>query len=461
MKALVQDPPGDFDAEHAAISRPLEVQEVSLTPAALVGDGDGLAHVGFTIKRTLSHGTWTYASTLRLARRHGDWKVAWALDTLYPGLQPGATWSLDQITASSTVAVARDGTTLPADSTVQAYLPELATSYGSDDTDQEAWAITLHQPGRAGTQRVKILGTAPAGGGKLRTTIDRKLQAAADAAVHGSPKPAAVVAVRPSTGEILAVGDTLGARNAFLGLYPPGSTFKVITAAALVSNGYRPGTAVACPHQVQTGGRTITNDEGLDLGGTSLTQAFAHSCNTTFAQLTVDRLDAGKLDAVARIFGFGLHIAPGVTAYEGDFPKDATGPALPEAAIGQGTVQASPLAMALVAGAVENGTWRPPRLVPAKALGRGEASAAHAVPHSLLGPLRSMMRAVVTGGTASRAGLPGGVAGKTGTAEIGDGHSHAWFVGYRGDLAFAVFVKSGESGPKVAAPLAAKFLNAR
>jgi cell division protein FtsI/penicillin-binding protein 2 len=72
-----------------------------------------------------------------------------------------------------------------------------------------------------------------------------------------------------------------------------------------------------------------------------------------------------------------------------------------------------------------------------------------------------MMRAVVTDGTAAGAGLPSGTAGKTGTAEYGDGASHAWFIGYRGDLAFAVFVEAGGSGPKVAAPLAARFLRSR
>ncbi|MFC7566572.1 penicillin-binding transpeptidase domain-containing protein [Actinomadura namibiensis] len=70
-----------------------------------------------------------------------------------------------------------------------------------------------------------------------------------------------------------------------------------------------------------------------------------------------------------------------------------------------------------------------------------------------------MMRAVVTEGTAARAGLPAGTAGKTGTAEIGGGGDpHAWFIGFRGDVAFAVFVAGGGSGPRVAAPVAARFL---
>lgn len=73
--------------------------------------------------------------------------------------------------------------------------------------------------------------------------------------------------------------------------------------------------------------------------------------------------------------------------------------------------------------------------------------------------LRSMMRAVATRGTAARAGLPAGTAGKTGTAEYdAQGRTHAWFIGYRGDLAFAVFVQHGGDGGQVAAPVAARFL---
>ncbi|MER7134350.1 penicillin-binding transpeptidase domain-containing protein, partial [Streptosporangium saharense] len=67
--------------------------------------------------------------------------------------------------------------------------------------------------------------------------------------------------------------------------------------------------------------------------------------------------------------------------------------------------------------------------------------------------------AVVTRGTAAGAGLPPGTRGKTGTAEVAGGRSHAWFVGYRGSLAFAVFVQNGGSGGAVAAPVAARFLN--
>ena len=74
--------------------------------------------------------------------------------------------------------------------------------------------------------------------------------------------------------------------------------------------------------------------------------------------------------------------------------------------------------------------------------------------------LRTMMREVVSSGTASSAGLPAGTAGKTGTAEVDGQETHAWFIGYRGKLAFAVFVKNGGSGAQAAVPIAARFLRA-
>lgn len=453
MKDLVADPPADFADQHRALSQALKVNAIVLEPQPLVREDHDHAHAEFTVHRTLEAGEWSYRSTLRIAKMHGRWKVAWTPGTLFPGLTAGATWRLADVPAPPTVTVDRNGKTLPGDTTARNYIPE-----GAGDGGSSATAIELIAPGRP-QQVVKVFGQAV--GGKLRTTLDTGIQAAADAAVRSAGKPAAIVAVRPSTGEVLAVADTLGGRGAFLGLYPPGSTFKVVTAAALITRGMTANAPAACPDTVVTGQRTIHNHDGLKLGDTTLGQAFAQSCNTTFAQLTVDRLSPDQVTAAAGVFGFNGHLAPGVDAYAGDCLAPRNAAEMAETAIGEGSrVQASPLAMALVAAAVEDGQWRPARLLPADRL--PDVGAAHPVPQQVLDSLRPMMRSVVTGGTAAGAGLPDGVFGKTGTAEYDNaGHSHAWFIGYRGDLAFAVFVRDGESGPHVAAPLAARFLNGR
>lgn len=128
-------------------------------------------------------------------------------------------------------------------------------------------------------------------GKPLKTTIDPKVQAAAGKALTDVKKPASMVALRPSTGEILAVANKPGGYNrALMGQYPPGSTFKVVTAAALVAGGMGAGTKVGCPATTTIGGRSFHNYKHEDFGTVPLREAFAHSCNTTFARLAVDKL---------------------------------------------------------------------------------------------------------------------------------------------------------------------------
>ncbi len=128
-------------------------------------------------------------------------------------------------------------------------------------------------------------------------------------------------------------------------------------------------------------------------------------------------------------------------------------------AFGQGTDLVNPLSQAAEAAAVENGTWRPPQLVISPA--PQQSAQPHELNSALLDALRPMMRAVVTSGTAAGVGFPPGVYGKTGTAEFGSGPnppSHAWFIGYRGNLAFAVLVEGGGVGADASAPIANAFL---
>jgi cell division protein FtsI/penicillin-binding protein 2 len=327
-------------------------------------------------------------------------------------------------------------------------------------------------------QTVKVLHSfAGKDGQSVETTLDPRVQEAGQAALAPLDKPAALVAVRPSTGALVAVVNTPveGYDRALLGRYPPGSTFKVVTAAALLAGGLRPGDPVDCPKEAKVGGRTFGNFEDEVLGRIPFSSAFANSCNTAFVQQAAKRLDGQELAAAAARFGFGLDPSVGIPAVTSRVPPPSDTADLAAEAFGQGRVTASPLQMAMVAATVASGHWRPPTLVtgePAASGGSDEsgpndsggpapAKSPEPLDPNVAATLRALMRQVVTQGTAADASLPGKVAGKTGTAEFGTGDplpTHAWFIGFRGDLAFAVLVEDGGVGGRVAAPAAARFL---
>lgn len=300
-------------------------------------------------------------------------------------------------------------------------------------------------------------------GTPVRTTLSTPVQRAADAAVATLEQPSFIVAVRPSTGEVLAVAANVRAvpGNALTGQYPAGSTFKIVTAAAALQAGLvTPDTIVSCPATNNVDGREFENANRFVLGDVPFTTAFARSCNSTFTDLGT-QLDPQALTQTAAQFGIGV---------EWDLPVDAvTGSvAVPDSlvrqaedSIGQGEVLVSPFAVAMMAATVVAGAPPVPVLVPdADPAGPAPAGPAPGVVEAL----RGLDRAVVTDGTATAlADLPGEVAGKTGTAEFGSGDpppAHAWFAGYRGDLAFAVLVEGGQSSTTTAVPMAEAFLAA-
>lgn len=315
-----------------------------------------------------------------------------------------------------------------------------------------------------GAQVGSVAGTP---GTPVRTTLDRAVQTAADAAVATSTTPAAIVAVKPSTGALLAVANNAAAPYdiALTGRYPAGSTFKTITATALLAaRVVQPTSVVPCPGTTVVFGKTFHNEDSFNLGNVPLRTAFAHSCNTSFTMLS-QRLADGALPSTAAAYGVGSAWNLPVDSFGGSVPapKDDTEKAAD--AIGQGRVELSPLAMALVAAAVQRGGAVVPSLIAGTPATPKTGSPPAGPPTAVLPALRDMMRAVVTDGTAKLlATLPGApVSGKTGTAEFGTAtppQAHAWFIGYRGDFAFAVFVQNGESSSKTAVPMARTFLTA-
>ena len=337
-------------------------------------------------------------------------------------------------------------------------LADLTTVWQAQQDESAGWAVQLVNAD--GTAR-RLAGQDAAPVPDIDTTLDLRLQTRAEDALASVPQPAAIVALRPSTGAVLAVAqnapaDAQGA-IALTGLYPPGSTFKTVTtSAALQAGKVTPDTVLPCPGTENIEGRQIPNDDNFDLGSVPLHSAFAHSCNTTMGRLAVS-LPPDALQQAALQFGLGVdYVTPGLTTVTGTVPTAQTPAERVESAIGQGAVTASPFGMALVAASIANGTTPAPTMIVGKP-GVADRSVTP-TPADVDAALRSMMRETVTDGTArTLADLPN-LEGKTGTAEYGEGtRPHGWFVGMDGDLAFAVFVAGADSsGPALEA--AGRFL---
>jgi cell division protein FtsI/penicillin-binding protein 2 len=303
---------------------------------------------------------------------------------------------------------------------------------------------------------------APEPAKAVNIALSRAIQAAAEDAVEPVAQPTILVAIQPSTGDILAVAqnepaDAHGAL-ALTGRFPPGSTMKAVSALAAIQSGkVNAETPLPCPGKTTIDGRRIVpNSSEFEKGTIPLRSAFAFSCNTTFAQLAVD-MPPDLLTNTAQSLGLGVDFdIAGLTTITGSVPPATDVVERAEDAFGQGKVLASPFGMALVSASIAKGSMPVPQLV----RGKETKTDKQPTPPTALDPVRQMMREVVDYGTAPQLKPYGDVRGKTGTAQFGDGvHSHGWFMGYRGDLAFATLVLSGETSTP-AVEVAARFLKA-
>jgi cell division protein FtsI/penicillin-binding protein 2 len=301
-------------------------------------------------------------------------------------------------------------------------------------------------------------------GQTVRTSIDPTVQRAAEAALSGVPRNAAMVAMRASTGQVLAVVSdpvSYSYDQALQGEYPPGSTFKVLTATALIQNGLSPASAASCPPSLDIDGEVFHNAEG-DQPVQTVDQAFTESCNTAFIGLATAHLTAHDFTRAADLYGLQRIARPGLPAFDAYVPAPSGRTALAATAIGQAGVVFSPLGMATVAAAIDSGTVRAPGLVQGSP---DDDVAPQPLPAAVAGDLRLMMGHVVSTGTAAGTGLPSATHAKTGTAQYGTGAQlkiDAWLMGYDGDIAFAIVVQNsgGANGGPLDGPIIAAFLNA-
>ncbi|MEV5410087.1 penicillin-binding transpeptidase domain-containing protein [Thermopolyspora sp. NPDC052614] len=486
MRAQLGERAPNFAPTYDRLAKDLRVKSTEVRITGVTTTGDDRAKAAYSATLAIGDaGRWTYQGSIDLKVEDRRWTVDWTPKAVHPRLDGTnrlalkTTWPERAAITDSGGGRIDQGDVGGSVQQLVGYVDKadakdaarLGAPYKQGDPIGKAGLQATFQKRLAGTPStaIQLVGAdgksaetldtlKGAEGESVRTTLDMSVQAAAVNAVRDVDKPTSLVAIRPSTGEILAVVNNRGGFNRALeGGYAPGSTFKTVTAAALLAEGVAPDERVTCPKNAVIGGLKIRNSDNEAFGAISFTDSFAHSCNTTFAPLAAKHLGARKLQEAAEWFGFNQAPRIGVPAAKPNMPLASSDAELAAESFGQARITASPLVMAGVAAAVADGSWRPPTLV-ASPERKGTPKP---LPDGVAERLRPMMRAVVTRGTAAKAGLPEGTAGKTGTAEFGTGpklNTHAWFIGYRGNLAFAVVVEGGGGGGAVAAPVAAKFL---
>lgn len=444
---------------------------VKITPGKANGDT-----VPYTVTAKVSYDgksePLSYKSELTVVRGRttGRALVDWQPTVIHPQLKRDDTLVTGEAAAPPIEAVDRDGTVLTKDEypSLGPVLDTLRDRYGSKAGGSPGVELAIRHADES--PDTSLLTLAKGEPGKLRTTLSASVQAAAEKAVQRYAE-SSVVALKPSTGEVLAVAnhreDAFNA--AFEGRVPPGSTMKIITAAMLIDNGVTTMNGPApCPDTATWQSQTFKNLTGLkadETAGATLANGFARSCNTAFIKLVDEEplTDASLTAEAEERFGLGGDWKTGISSFDGSVPA-AGGPDRAAGAIGQGQVQMNPLNMASVTATAITGAFRQPYLV-SPDLDDRQLATAKGLRASTASQLKQMMRLTATApqGTAVQvmSGLGGDIGAKTGSAEVdGEATSDSWFTGFRGDVAAAAMSQQGGHGSDAAGPIVAAVLRA-
>jgi len=332
----------------------------------------------------------------------------------------------------------------------------------------------------------------PSAGNNVELTLDPELQRQAhEELANSATGRGAIVALNPRNGEVLALAtypsydpntidedfarliedeDSPLLNRATQALYPPGSSFKVVTAAAALQEGVEPDDQFVDKGRYEHRGYTVVNFNDNVYGPVDFARSLELSINTIFAKVAVERVGADNLYRVAEEFGFG-------DSYE-EFPLEVTASDLgdgdlAQVAFGQDTVNSNAFQMALVDAAVANdGRMMEPRLVREIRSSDGiildrptRRVREQVMERETANTLSDMMVGVVEEGSAQAGQIPGvEVAGKTGTAENAQGRTHAWFISHAPaddpEIALAVLVENGGEGEEAAVPIARRLTQA-
>ncbi|WP_338699333.1 penicillin-binding transpeptidase domain-containing protein [Streptomyces sp. Q6] len=439
-----------------------------LTPGTPTG-----ATVPFKVRATVSYEgrkkSMAYESSLTVVRgaTTGRALVKWSPSVLHPDMKDGDELVTGESASPAIEAVDRNGVVLTAKKypSLRPVLDQLRTKYGDKAGGSPGVETYVKRQGADGSATTKTLLTLAEGKpGKLRTTLNATVQAAAEQQVTKYGK-SSVVAVKPSTGEILAIANQEKGdfNTALQGGTPPGSVMKIVTAAALIDNGVTSETGAApCPDSAVSMSQTFHNLKNMPPNeNASLSESFSRSCNTAFIKLS-DDLGAQNFTAEAtERFGLGKDWKTGVASRDGSVQVDGTSNDA-AAMIGQGLVKVNALNMASVTATAMTGTFHQPYLVSFDLDHRTPATAQGLRPGTSQ-QLRNMMARTAASGTAANAmrTVPSPKGAKTGSAELdGQGTSDSWFAGYSNDIAAAATVPAGGHGGDAAGPIVAAVLTA-
>ncbi|MFF0301719.1 penicillin-binding transpeptidase domain-containing protein [Streptomyces sp. NPDC004562] len=475
-KGRVEQAAGRTDNDAAAgvllraYTEAAHIADVKITPGKAKG-----TTVPFRVDAKVSYGGKSeplrYESRLTVVRGVSTGKalVDWQPSVIHPDLRKGDTLVTGEAASPPIEAVDRNGTVLTKEKypSLGPVLDTLRSRYGDKAGGEPGVELSIRHTVTEAPD-TSLLTLAKGRPGKLRTSLSASVQAAAEKAVKRYGQ-SSVVALKPSTGEVLAVANNRedAFNAAFQGQVAPGSTMKILTSAMLIDNGLATMNGPApCPDTAVWQSQTFKNlknmkpDEGP---GATLSAAFTRSCNTAFIkQVGRDGVTDSSLTAEAeQRFGIGRDWRTGISSFDGSVPASG-GPDRAANAIGQGTVQMNPLTMASVTATAITGTFRQPYLVPRALDDRDFATAAGLRPGTA-NQIRQMMRLTATQGTGAPAmrGLRGDIGAKTGSAEVdGEATSDSWFAAFRDDVAASALVQQGGHGGDAAGPIVAAVLRA-
>lgn len=417
-------------------------------------------------------------------------RIVWSPELVFPDLAEGETLTRETSAPKRAAILDRNGETLidgDADAR-ETVLGDLAGTVGepSGDLKDDLYKLGFPKDQLAGISGLELMfeeqiagtpggdlkagerilaSSEPQQAEAVRTTLDLGLYDAAGAALGDRLGGVAVIDTRKG-GVVAVAGDALTSAQ------PPGSTFKVVTAAAALESGVaKPSTEYPVAGFATIDGFKLKNAHDGELCGGTFVNSFAQSCNSVFgpvgaeigAERLVEMAERFGVNQDPSVFGETISTMPAASELSSDLAVGVT-------AIGQGQLLMTPLALASIGQTIANGGKRlAPRFDPEAT----DPEAERAVSKKIAGQVGEMMEAVVTEGTGGLAAVPGvKVAGKTGTAEVGlsskddddEIEDHAWFVAYapanKPKLAVAVFIANAGFGGDVAAPVASAVLQA-